>query len=101
MAQRSVPKPSSEQSRDEQIESAGKFAKVVLSSPGTKDHTLEKENQHKEGVKGRIIYGSYYGEKDVLPYMYQEELLKAIIKHIDKNHIEAFYKLQVTKLLLF
>ena len=24
---------------------------------GTKDHTLEKENQYKEGVKGRTIYG--------------------------------------------
>ena len=92
MAQRFVPKPSSEQSRDEQRESAGKFAKVVMRSPGIKDHTLEKENQYKEGAKGRTIYGSYYGESDVLPYMSPEELLKAIIKHIDKNHIQAFYK---------
>ena len=61
MAQRSLPKPSSEQSRDEQLKSAGQFAKAVMRSPyETKDHTLEKENQYKEGVKGRTIYGSYH-----------------------------------------
>ena len=93
MAQRSVPKLSSEQSRDEQLKSAGQFAKAVMRSPyGNKDHTLEKENQYKEGVKGRTIYGSYHSENGDLPYIDPKELLKAIIKHIDKDHIEAFYK---------
>ena len=93
IAQRSVPKPSSEQSRDEQLKSAGQFAKSVMRSPyETKDHTLEKENQYKEGVKGRTIYGSYHSENGDLPYIDPKELLKAIIRHIDKDHIEAFYK---------
>ena len=91
IAQRSVPKPSSEQSRDKQLKSAGQLAKAVMRSPyGTKDHTLEKENQYKEGVKGRTIYGSYHSKNGDLPYIDPKELLKAIIKHIDKDHIEAF-----------
>ena len=83
MAQKSLPHGTpSEQTRDKKIASSGKFAMAVMRSPkATRDHTMEKENQHKEGIRCRTIFGSYNNENGDLPYIHPEELLKATIKH--------------------
>ena len=65
---------------------------------GTRDHTMEKENQHKEGVKGRTIYGSYLRENGYLPYLDPMELLSNILTKII---LKLSTKLQVTNLLSF
>ena len=96
MAQKSLPTPNLEQTRDEQLKSAGQFAKVIMKSPDTRDHTIEKEYQHQERVKGRTIYGSCRSENDDHPYLDPEELLSnTLIKII----LKLSTKLQVTNLL--
>ena len=95
MAQKSLPKPFSVQSRDERLKSAGEFAKVIMRSPRTTDHTIEKENQHKEGVKGRTIYGSCFSENDDRPYLDPEKLLS---NTLTKIILKLSTKLQVTNL---
>ena len=98
MAQKSLPKPYSEQSRDERLKSAGQFAKVIMRSPDTRDHTIEKENQHKEEVKGRTIYGSCLSENGDRPYLDPEKLLS---NTLTKIILKLSTKLQVTNLLSF
>ena len=91
MAQKSLPTPNLEQTRDEQLKSAGQFAKVIMKSPDTRDHTIEKEYQHQERVKGRSR-----SENDDRPYLDPEELLpNTLIKII----LKLSTKLQVTNLL--
>ena len=83
MSQKSLPQETSTKpTKDEKIETSGKFAMAVMGSPnGTKDYTIEKEIQHKESVKSRTTFGSYTSRNGDLPYIDPEGLLKATIKH--------------------
>ena len=75
MAQKSLPTPDLEESRDERLKSAGQFAKAIMKSPDVRDHTIEKELQHQEQVKSKTIYRSCPSENNDHPYLNPEELL--------------------------
>ena len=63
-----------------------------MSSPnGTKDYTLEKERKHKECEINKTLCGSYSNVTGELPFIEAKELLRATIKYINRDHIEAFY----------
>ena len=68
-----------------------------MRSPRTTDHTIEKENQHKEGVKGRTIYGSCFSENDDRPYLDPEKLLS---NTLTKIILKLSTKLQVNKFII-
>ena len=76
MSQKSLQQETStEPTKDEKIETSGKFAMVVMRSPnGTKDYTIEKEKQYKESAKSGTIFGSYTNGNGDLPYVDPEEL---------------------------
>ena len=84
---------SGKQTKDERYERKDKFAKVVMNSPnGTRNYTIEKERKHKENEINKTLYGYYNNGTDDLPFIDPMELLRATIKHLNQNHIEAFYK---------
>ena len=94
LSQRDLQQESStKQTKDDRFTRKGKFAKVVMDSPNnTKNYTLEKERKHKECEINKTLYGSFSNQNGDLPFIDAKELLRATIKHIDKTHIEAFYK---------
>ena len=59
---------------------------------GTSNYTIEKEWKHKENEINKTLYGYYNNGTDDLPFIKVVELLRATIKHLTRNHIEAFYK---------
>ena len=70
-----------------------KFGKVVMNSPnGTRNYTIEKEQKHKENEINKNLYDYYNNGTNNLPFVDPMELLRATIKHLNQNHIEAFYK---------
>ena len=84
---------SSGKQKDERYERKGRFAKIVMNSPnGTRNYTIEKERKHKENEINKTLYGYYNNGTDDLPFIKVLELLRATIKHLNQNHIEAFYK---------
>lgn len=91
----------SKQTKDDRFTRKGKFAKVVMDSPNnTKNYTLEKERKHKECEINKTLYGSFSNQNGDLPFIDAKELLRATIKHIDKTHIEAFYKTAAGKFII-
>ena len=84
---------SGKQKKDKRYERKGKFAKIVMNSPnGTRNYTIEKEWKHKDYEINKTLYGYYNNGTDDLPFIKVVELLRATIKHLTRNHIEAFYK---------
>ena len=84
---------SGKQKKDKRYERKGKFAKIVMHScNGTSNYTIEKEWKHKENEINKTLYGYYNNGTDDLPFIKVVELLRATIKHLTRNHIEAFYK---------
>ena len=81
-----------QETKEERIARKGKYAMAVLNSPtGSSNHTREKELQHSSKEHGKTLYGSY----DIVEgddSFSSLELLQIMIKHVEQNKIEAFYK---------
>ena len=74
----------------------GESAKAILNSPNNPElHTIEKERQHKTRENFKTLYGSYEDSDSKEPQIAAEDLLKAIVKHINREFIDAFYKERV------
>ena len=84
---------SGDQTKAERIKKKGEFAKVALNSPlDTRHQTIERERQHKENEIAKTLYGYYGNGTGDLPFTDTVNLLRATIKHVKQNLIEAFYK---------
>lgn len=53
---------------------------------------MEKEGKYNECEINKTPYGSYSNVTGDLPFTEATELLRATIKYINRDHIEAFYK---------
>ena len=81
------------QDKDGRFKRGGEYAKALLNSPvDPKFHTIEKERQHISRENFKTLYGSYEGSHDKVLQITANELLSAVVKHINKDHIDAFYK---------
>ena len=100
ISQKSLPTPDIEESKEERLKSVGQFAKAIMMSPTTRDHTIEKELQYQERVKSKTIFGACPSEKGDLPYLKPEELLTAVAKHLNKDQFESFYKIAGDKFVI-
>ena len=52
----------------------------------------KKEWKHKENEINETLYGYYNNGANDIPFIKVVVLLRATIKHFNRNHIEAFYK---------
>ena len=81
------------QDKDGRFNRGGEYAKALLNSPvDPKFHTIEKERQHKSRENFKTLNGSYEGSHDKVLQITADELLSAVVKYINKEHIDAFYK---------
>ena len=53
---------------------------------------MEKERKYNECEINKTLYGSFFNVTGDLPFTEATELLRASIKYINQDHIEAFYK---------
>ena len=86
------PAEETQESKEERIVRKGKYALAVLNSPtGSSNHKREKEYQHSSKEHGKTLYGScdiVEGDDSFSSL----DLLQIMIKHVEQNKIEAFYK---------
>ena len=79
--------------RDERVSWKGQYAHAVLNSPlGLRNHTVEKERQHRERETQKSLYCTYETAEFSDVTFTNIELLQATAKHIECKNIEAFYK---------
>ena len=81
------------QDKDGRYKRNGEYAKALLNSPIDPElHTIEKERQHKSRENFKSLYGSYADSHGKDLQIDANDLLSAVVKHINKDHIDAFYK---------
>ena len=79
--------------KSERIAKKGEYAKIVLNSPSDpRNHSVEKERIHKTREIAKTLFGYYETPMGNPLYIDKKDLLRGTIKHIKRQHIEAFYK---------
>ena len=63
-------------------------------------HTIEKERQHKSRENFKTLYGSYADSHGKNLEIDAKDLLSAVVKHINKDHIDASYKTANSKFIV-
>ena len=89
------------QDKDGRYKRNGEYAKALLNSPIDPElHTIEKERQHKSRENFKSLYGSYADSHGKDLQIDANDLLSAVVKHINKDHIDAFYKTTNSKFIV-
>ena len=87
--------------KDGHYKKNGEYAKALLNSPIDPDsHTIEKEHQHKSRENFKSLYGSYADFHGNELQIDAKDLLGAVVKHINKDLIDAFYKTSKSKFIV-
>ena len=87
--------------KDGRYQKGGEYAKALLNSPNNPElHAIEKERQHKTRENFKTLYGSYVDSHGNEPRIAAEDLLKAVVKHINREFIDAFYKTAKAKFIV-
>ena len=87
--------------KDGRYKKNGEYAKALLNSPIDPDlHTIEKERQHKSRENFKSLYGSYADSHGNELQIDANDLLGAVVKHINKDLIDAFYKTAKSKFIV-
>ena len=63
-------------------------------------HTIEKERQHKTTENVKTLHGSYVDSHGNEPQIGTKAPLEAIVKHINREFIDAFYKATKAKFIV-
>ena len=58
----------------------------------SRNHTIEREQQHREKEMNKTLFGYYSNHADSIAFGNNIELLRATIGHVNQEHIEAFFK---------
>ena len=87
--------------KDGRYKKNGEYAKALLNSPIDPDlHTIEKERQHKSRENFKSLYGSYADSHGNELQIDANDLLGAVVKHINKDLIDALYKTAKSKFIV-
>ena len=87
--------------KDGRYKKNGEYAKALLNSPINSElHTLEKEHQHKSRENFKSLYGSYVDSHDNKLQIDANDLLIVVVKHINRELIDAFYKTAKAKFIV-
>ena len=87
--------------KDGRYKKNGEYAKALLNSPINSElHTLEKEHQHKSRENFKSLYGSYVDSHDNELQIDANDLLSVVVKHINRELIDAFYKTAKAKFIV-
>ena len=90
------------QDEDGRYKRNGEYAKALLNSPTTDPelYTIEREHQHKSRENFKTLYGSYTDSHGKDLQIDAQNLLSAVVKHINKDYIDAFYKTADSKFIV-